>query len=650
MPLTHYESEMARLSETYDVALAADVSRLKAAIAGASESSIVGVGTGGSFTVASLLCSLHEAYTGRVSRPSTSLELICNPDLAAASPIFLISAEGKNPDIVEALERARRHSARPIHVLTNRATSALTEAIQGLTDITTHLFELEQKDGYLATNSLLLDAVLVARAYAELDHDRNNVPSAFPSLALANQTIDSWLAGSSSFVNETVARGGVIVTYSPFLRPIADDLESKLSEGALLHCQVADLRSLAHGRHLWFAQRPTECAILALVEPSLERLWDHMRAMLPPSIPVLTMSLSGRKPTDLLSGLVAEMRLVSNIAKRQGKDAGRPAVPTSGKDFYYVDLKDLIPVPAETTDLGEQSKYNALGTRWPSLARLGPMQRARDAFKSALQEQVFRAIVFDYDGTLCSSQRDENRPPASIVTHLQRLQSANVILAIASGRGGSVKEQLQSCLPQSMWQHVQLALYSGGWITDLQGGVAHNPETSEFLSHAERIVQRLKALGVPIDRIRTTHPYQISVRFREGLQTDGMWFVLADALRQAGLGISRMVRSKHSIDILAPGVDKSHLVAHLIDRYKVSPYQILTLGDQGAWPGNDFSLLEHKFSLSVDSPSRRLDRGWKLAPPHKRDVDATVWYLERLRPIGDGQFVLELDSQLAGVT
>src|SRR5215475_1919632 len=132
MTLSHYEIELQQLGETYRAASIADITRVKSAIAGASESSIIGIGSGGSFTVASLLCNLHETYTGRVSRPSTPLEIICNPTIAAASPVFLISAEGKNPDIVEALQRARMHSARPIHVITNRSNSPLIECAQQL--------------------------------------------------------------------------------------------------------------------------------------------------------------------------------------------------------------------------------------------------------------------------------------------------------------------------------------------------------------------------------------------------------------------------------------------------------------------------------------------------------------------------------------
>jgi len=117
-----------------------------------------------------------------------------------------------------------------------------------------------------------------------------------------------------------------------------------------------------------------------------------------------------------------------------------------------------------------------------------------------------------------------------------------------------------------------------------------------------------------------------------------MWFVIVDAFKQAGLETGTIVRSKHSIDVLSRGVSKSHLVAQIVRDEQIDPYEVVTMGDLGAWPGNDASLLQHKFSLSVDLPSRRLDRGWKLAPRHRRDVDATLWYLERLKLEKDDKF------------
>lgn len=638
----HYENELAQLASSYSAACDADIEALKLAISSTAEASMIGVGSGGSFTVASLLCSLHEAYTGRVSRPSTPLEIICTPTLASSSPVFLISAEGKNPDIVEALERARRFSSRTVHVLTNRTDSPLMTHVQTLPGVKPYVFELAKKDGYLATNSLLLDAVLVARAYSELNGRPHPMPPDIAALRVGEQSVHEWLTAAQPFIAEAVRRGALTVVYSPLLRAIATDLESKLSEGALLHTQLADLRSYAHGRHLWLAQRPQDCAILALVEPTLGKLWNDMRTKFPADIPTLTMPLSGADPVHLVAGLVAQMHLVAAVGRELGADPGRPEVPTYGREIHYANLRDVIPPPLPAGPTEEQSKYEVLGAHWPSQRDHGTMRRAARAFADTIRAQHFKAVVFDYDGTLCSSQSKDGPPPPSIVEHIVRLARAGIIVGIASGRGGSIQTCLEDVLPPDVLPKIRLGLYNGGWIDGADVQPVRSTETSEFLSHVTRIVVRLKSLGVPILTHRTTHPYQVSVRFREGLATDSMWFVIADALRQAGLDLSTMVRSKHSVDILAKGVSKSALVADIIQTNKVDPYEILTMGDQGAWPGNDAALLEHRYSLSVDMPSRRLDRAWKLAPAEKRDVDATLWYLERMELEDSGVFRLAL--------
>lgn len=640
--LSHYEEELAGLRHSYAAACGADIASLKLAIASTAEASMIGVGSGGSFTVASLLCGLHEAYTGRVSRPSTPLEIICSPALASSSPVFLISAEGKNPDIVEALERARRFSSRTVHVLTNRRDSPLMQHVQALPGVKPYVFELAKKDGYLATNSLLLDAVLVARAYGELNGRPELMPADMSALRVGDQTVEDWLCAAQPFIAEVVRRGALTVVYSPLLRPIATDLESKLSEGALLHTQLADLRSYAHGRHLWLAQRPQECAILALVEPSLSPLWEGMRSKFPAGIPTLTMPLAGADPVHLIAGLVAQMHLVAAVGRRLGKDPGRPDVPSYGREIHYANLRDVIPLPEAAGPAEVQSKYEVLGAHWPSQRDHGTMRRAAQAFRDVMQAQRFRAIVFDYDGTLCSSQSKDGPPPTEVVEHLVRLVRAGVLVGIASGRGDSLQDRLKEALPEDVLKKIRLCLYNGGWISTADVVPVLPNQTSEFLSHVTRIVVRLKSLGVPILAHKTTPPYQVSVRFREGLATDAMWFVIADALRQAGLDLSTMVRSKHSVDILAKGVSKSRLIASIIQEDKVDPYEILAMGDQGAWPGNDAALLEHRFSLSVDMPSRRLDRGWKLAPTEKRDVDATLWYLEHMHVGEGGLFKLAL--------
>ncbi|MCK1650176.1 HAD-IIB family hydrolase [Bradyrhizobium sp. 149] len=635
--MTPYEEELSKLQTSLNRSASAELTKLKSAIAGASQFSLIAVGSGGSFTVASLLCSLHEAYTGRVSRSITPLELICNPTLAATSPIFIISAEGKNPDILEALKRAREHSSRAVHVITNRHSSPLMELAATLNDVTSHVFELSDKDGYLATNSLILDASLVARAFSELDRQK---PASLDlqNIYYSGQPLDKFLYTAKEFVTRTANKRGLIIVFSPKLRPIAEDLESKFSESALLFSQLADFRSFAHGRHLWLTERTRDCALLVLTEPSTEALWLDMKPQIPDAVPIFTIPMPGSTPNDLIAGLVAGMHLVSRIANEAKRNIAKPNVSPLGRQLYYAELSSLIPPPQETGIRGEQSKYEVLGAHWPSPRNSGKIRRALEEIEQEFSTRDFRAIVFDYDGTLCSSNKVDLPPGSEILQHLNRITKAGMIVGIASGRGDSVRDHLRDTVDKGLWPMFRLALYNGGWIGALSDEIQRVTELSEFLIHAKRIVLNLRSQGVPISRIRANAPHQLSIRFENGVSADNMWFVIADALKQAGLESGTVLKSKHSVDILSRGVSKSHIVAHIVQTHRMDPYEVVTMGDLGAWPGNDSSLLQHRFSLSVDLPSRRIDRGWKLAPRYKRDLDATLWYLDRLKLNNDQTF------------
>jgi HAD superfamily hydrolase (TIGR01484 family) len=518
----------------------------------------------------------------------------------------------------------------------------LGDALASLDDVDQHIFELTEKDGYLATNSLLMDATLVARAYGRLDGSHDTLPSTMEGLRLDDMSIPDWVERSAEFARAAVERRGLIVLYAPSLRPIAGDLESKLAEAALSFVQVADLRSFAHGRHLWLAERPDDCAVLVLTDQKLSELWSYMRSQIPSGVPCLELRVAENSPKDLISALIAELHFVGMVAKHSQKDPGRPIVPDFGRNLYYADLSGLVDRPAKPEDGGIAEKFEILGARWPYAVHKGSMRRARDAYCQALEKQRFRAIVFDYDGTLCSSQQRDKPPTKEIIDQIVRLTQAQVYFAIVSGRGGSMHEELRAAVPKSEWPRIQLGLYNGGLLTDLGSEISDQDVTSEFLNHVSRIVHHLKDIGVPIDRTRATPPFQVSIRFREGVDTEAMWFVVADALRRAGLDLGAIVRSRNSIDVLEPATSKARLIAQLIQQNRLLPQELLTIGDQGAWPGNDSALLEHRFSLSVDFSSRRLDRGWKLAPPHKRGVDAAQWYLERITTDGSGHFQIVL--------
>ena len=94
----------------------------------------------------------------------------------------------------------------------------------------------------------------------------------------------------------------------------------------------------------------------------------------------------------------------------------------------------------------------------------------------------------------------------------------------------------------------------------------------------------------------------------------------------------RVTRSSHSIDILAPGVSKLNVISRV--RELVGEAPLLTIGDRGRWPGNDYELLREPFSLTVDEVSVDRATCWNLARPGQRGPSVTLEYLRALDLVG----------------
>ena len=79
---------------------------------------------------------------------------------------------------------------------------------------------------------------------------------------------------------------------------------------------------------------------------------------------------------------------------------------------------------------------------------------------------------------------------------------------------------------------------------------------------------------------------------------------------------------------MADGVSKLNVLKHLRESVGAAP--VLTIGDRGRWPGNDYELLREPFALSVDELSVDPNTCWNLAPRGQRGIAATLCYLRAL--------------------
>jgi hypothetical protein len=129
---------------------------------------------------------------------------------------------------------------------------------------------------------------------------------------------------------------------------------------------------------------------------------------------------------------------------------------------------------------------------------------------------------------------------------------------------------------------------------------------------------------------------QIKVESRKPNTIEIVWELLQQVVHAVEIPGVSVLRSSHSMDVVAPGVSKRAVIARLAKMVDQDVSAILCIGDRGQWPGNDFDLLSGPCSLSVDEVSRDPGVCWNLALPGHRGPQAVLEYLRGLRSTRSG--------------
>ncbi|MCI0430195.1 MAG: hypothetical protein L0210_06595 [Rhodospirillales bacterium] len=641
-----YQSELAQLAATYAWAKVFDVSAVRRAVRAAGSLPLIAVGSGGSLTAAHLLAGVHRHYTGRIAAVATPLASI-EDRLDAHVSAWLLSAGGVNVDIIAAFGALVQREPKHLSVMCGRPDSPLTQKARQHPYVDLLEFAVPTgSDGFLATNSLLAFGVLIARAYAgEFDADRSDADLLEVGIADALSNGQA-LAGWRATADPLWARQTTIVLHGSATRVGAIDLESKFTEAAIGNLQIADYRNFAHGRHHWLAKRGQNSGILAFTTPEDRDLANKTLALIPSDVPIARINFDGDPLGISLASLVLALHVAGWAGAARGIDPGRPGVPEFGRRLYNLSLpksaKASAPATLGASDvIAIERKAGLPIDRLVARGDLGTWRTALAQFKKALSNAVFAAVVFDYDGTVVDT-RDRFVPPSgAIVEELIRLLDAGLLIAIATGRGASVRRDLQTSLPRSLWRRVIVGYYNGADIGLLDDD-AHPDGTNEpdeelvDLAHALRRHSELAEIAEQFDR-----RHQITLEPRRAVPEHRLWDIANQIIQLQSRNDIGVVRSSHSIDILAPGVSKWNVLARVVDMCGISgDADILKIGDRGRWPGNDFALLREPLSLSVDELSVDPMTCWNLAPRGQRGVEATLRYCRALctNSAGGGRF------------
>lgn len=570
-----------------------------------------------------LLRNCIRFFAGRLAGVATPLEAMEEP-LGADTGVWMLSAGGGNVDILAAARTLIDQEPRQVAVLCGRADSPLGElcAAHPFVDFLSYP-PPAGKDGFWATNSLLGFVTLLTRAYCEVFGRGQQMRETLAALEGLTQENGSNVSAWKHACDPLWERSTTLVLYGASARVGAIDLESKFTEAALGNLQLADYRNFAHGRHHWLAKRGEISGVLALVSDDVRSLAQRTLALIPEDIPRAEIGLPSSGTA--LASLLAALWITGWAGRARGIDPGNPGVPTFGRKLYHLPL----PRRAERrTPTRADAAILRKGTRVDHASRA-----AHAAFTADLKAQVFGAIVLDYDGTVVDVRRRRLPPEPEMAAELKRLLEAGCVLGFATGRGGSVRRDLNAVLPHALRGRVLVGYYNGGEIAELGDASASNSaeSTCPALSPIAAMLRKTPGLsGV----LQTDRRGQITLEAPASLAASALWEVVQRVVDGAGVHGVRVMRSGHSVDVLAPNVSKLNVLHRVRDT--VAGAAVLSIGDRGRWPGNDHDLLSGQHSLSVDDVSPDALSCWNLAPPGQRGVAVTLDYLRALEACAGG--------------
>ncbi len=611
-----YARELQSLGDTLDWALGTDIGAIREFVDACHRSPLLAVGSGGSATAAHFAALLHRHLTRSPSRHATPLELLLGEPGLANSAVLVLSASGRNSDVLAAVRVATQAEVPCLGSISTQRKSPLARDVSAYTRGFAFVQQLPSgKDGFLATNSLLGTLVVLARGYkAELASVCTSPDISVP--------------------NDIAGRGSAIVLHAGWSSPIATDLESRMHESTLLNVQVSDYRNFGHGRHLWLSRRGDETVVLALITPETASLAERTLRLVPKGIPVLRLATAATGPAASIELLCASLHWTALLAELHSLDPGRPHVPTFGRQLFHVrppsGKKNRLAAPV-------QRKLGRFGADASSPRRI--YEEALDRFNRKLGAAEIGAVALDYDGTLCETQDRFGPLPEEMSDACSRLLGMGLLLGVATGRGRSVREALRAALAPEYWPSVIIGYYNGADVAPLTSLDA--PDKSRPEDKAISTIKELLARDPMVSQLAQidVRPSQITVSSRPDAPRADLHLYLLDLIQSVPVHV-RLLRSGHSIDIVPQAVSKLRVVERLEEA--IGPRSVLCIGDRGAWPGNDSHLLGHDISLSVEQVSATLTSCWNLAPSGVLGPRATLRYLNAITAC-DG--VIRVDLQ-----
>ena len=593
------------------------------------------VGSGGSVTAADFIVRLHHSFARLPALVLTPYEFILRSG-DELSAVLLLSAGGGNPDIVNAARHASEAAYPAVASIIGRARSPLATQLSQFRHAQSLELELPVSEDPLGANSLLATVTLLSRAYSSVfTSDLEKVEPPTLSKEIEGPALDSAV---------------FCVLAAGWTTPAALHLTSESNEAGLGIATVTDYRNFAHGGHHVLARRGDESTVVAFIDPDCRDIATATLDLLPGNVRTVRIETEKRESSAAIELLMLSMELVERITAQAQGDRGQRPVTAFGKNLYQLDIskhhRSNKVHRSDRIDLWIQRKVG--GAVW---ARAG--EDDRNAWRGEYEKWAslqrvtnVGGIVFDYDGTICEIDERYSGPGTAIAAALTGILERGIPLGVASGRGRSVVKALQAVLPETHWKNVTVGPYNGGLLTSLADPYPTNLRSTELMSETGKIL-KASPLITALANISYSGPHQVTLVEKKPFPPGVLRRMVVEILAERDILESVSVQSSGlAVDIIENGASKRRVVDHLARQLGDSSQAVFSIGDQGAFGGNDFTLLADSHSLSVYRVSARFDQCWNLARPGRRGSVAFIDYLDAIVPRegSSGMFVFDIDS------
>lgn len=640
MSTLSFSAKLDTLPATIDLFRDYDTDPLAAALHAGVGRHALSIGSGGSAISAEYLARCRDTLGLGSTTVQTPMQVVLDAHDLHGSDVWLFSAGADNPDVVAAAQAAIDRRAGSLSIVTRNPDGAAIGIVCRGSGAAYVLPVAEAKDGYLATHSLLstISILLLASDGASADpRGRETLLDALLSHVLAMRN-----PASRVILRETLSgltrHHTVVVATDPLLRPAAVLLDTSIWEASLCHVQTTDFRNLAHGRHAWLHHRADETLILAITALESRQTWSAIEAMLPdaPRRVVLDRGAGGRLDNAL--AIIDGLGIVEAIGTAVGIDPGKPGIGEFGRSIYNDSSLAELAAAMPPRLRHKRAAVAKLDSGDHGVIPLHEIWRNRIDMLAAAD---IGGAVFDYDGTIVTTEGRWDPPNELIVDELVRLHRAGLRIGIATGRGGSAGEDLRKVLPPEILGSILIGYYNGGHLRTANVDLTDEPpapdlaivETAKWLDgRADLFLEKkFKAGGIQItvDMDKLRHGYRFPVD-------------LGDCPPVAA-GLVRVAASGHSFDIV-PARSSKLAVVEALEASLPAGKAVLRFGDSGSISGNDNALLSHPLGISVGEVCGAPNGCWSLFGSEPTGPDALLTILRALVQLESGRISLDVAS------